>query len=106
MARPARGEEVGEGEGGRREGGEGAEVAAGGAGEVVEGAGGGVGVGEGEEGGDGQGGEGVGRALGESVGLRWGRRGRVAVVLGGTSSAEEGLGNLQSRVPATRCRQT
>lgn len=75
VARPARGEEVGEGEGGRREGGEGAEVAAGGAGEVVEGAGGGVGVGEGEEGGDGQGGEGVGRALGESVGLGWGENG-------------------------------
>lgn len=55
VARPARGEEVGEGEGGGGEGGEGAEVAAGGAGEVVEGAGRGVGVGEGEEGGDGQG---------------------------------------------------
>lgn len=63
VARPARGEEVGEGEGGGGEGGEGAEVAAGGAGEVVEGAGGGVGVGEGEEGGDGEGGEGVGCAL-------------------------------------------
>lgn len=96
MARPARGEEVGEGEGGRREGGEGAEVAAGGAGEVVEGAGGGVGVGEGEEGGDGQGGEGVGRALGESVGLGWGRRGCVAVVMGGTSSARGGVLTVKS----------
>lgn len=55
VARPARGEEVGEGEGGGGEGGEGAEVAAGGAGEVVKGAGRGVSVGEGEEGGDGQG---------------------------------------------------
>jgi hypothetical protein len=63
VAERARGEGVGEDEGGGGDGGERAEVARRGRAEGVEGAGGGAGRGQGQERGDGQGGERVGETL-------------------------------------------